>query len=114
MNASNVNLEGSKLQQQDRPREKIELLIDDCWDLYGKAYMSWILNHRRCREWEQLLTTYGNIRARTLDLVEENEKDNLKENQAEIVTLETISGYLRKLQKNGLYKVGQDEVILSE
>jgi hypothetical protein len=104
------DLSDSKLQKEDFPREKVERLMDQVWDMQSDA-LECYQRQIPYNKWKELRKAYYNLYTRTWHIVGESNKYEVSINQTP-QNLDTIADYLKKLQSMGLFKVGSDDVLI--
>ena len=99
--------DGSKLQKQDYPREKIERLMDNVWDILSDVRFR-IQNKTKAKNWDALQREYMNLYLRTRHIV--GGETNPPALEYGIESCNRIGDYLTRLQERGIFKVGGEEV----
>jgi hypothetical protein len=99
-----------KAAQQNMPTTKVEALMDSIWDVVSDVEEE-AKKGKRSVNWDMLVKGFRNLRNRTRNIVDDKDFD-ITYNSDPMVACDLIKKYLNKLQEVGLFKIGQEEVLL--
>lgn len=99
-----------KASQDNMPVTLVEALINEVFNLLGEVEVN-ATAKIKSKNWEEFVILYHNLKNRTRNIVDDKEYDVRLDSDPQD-GCEKVRNYLYQLQKKGMFKVGQEEVVI--